>query len=375
MDSSRKIIHWLVVFCFSQLLFAASKPGEFQSLFNGRDLSGWVEMGVPGGFEVENGDLVLKNPRYYPNWLRSEEEYENFELSLEYRMPGWSEAGIVLHAPLYGRISRSGIKIHLRHNNHDEGSHSVGAIYGVLPPLSLSSIEKEWNKLMVVLDWPVLRVELNGTVVQNANMEEHPELRWRLRRGFIGLQDLGREIHFRNIAIRKLPGSENWIELFNGKNLEGWTIQGEAHWKAKGGTIVASNGDGYLITDQSFSSFEFQTYVRTSKHANGGIYYRWGSDQQRIGYEAQIYNILDTTNPTGSIYGVVPALDPDSRDGEWFFMQIISDGPFSAIRINGKTVAQSDALTLPDRGRIAIQMHQRDSQIEFRGLRVRKLSP
>jgi hypothetical protein len=357
------------------VVFTAPLSAEqFEPLFNGRDLSGWVEMGEPGGFVVEDGILQLKNPRYFPSWLRSEKEYENFELSLEYRMPGWSEAGVVIHAPLYGRLSRSGIKIHLRHNNHDEGSHSVGGIYGVLPPLARSAKEKEWNRLEIYVNWPRLRVKLNGVLVQNSDMNQEADLRWRLRRGFIGLQDIGREIHFRNIQIRELPDQEKWIELFNGKNLEGWEVQGDAEWEVIDQKIVARNGDGYLVTEDSFSAFEFQTYVRTSKHANGGVFYRWGdTGRRRRGYEIQIYNVLDTTNPTGSIYGVVPAEDPDSRDGEWFLLQLVSDGNYSMVGIDGKIVVESHNLTHPDQGRLAFQMHQKTAQIEFLKPRVKLL--
>jgi hypothetical protein len=370
MQMALKTVCWYSILLSPTSVFA----GEFVSLFNGEDLSGWVEMGEPGAFVVEDGILLLKNPRYFPNWLRSKNEYENFEFSLEYRMPGWSEAGVVIHAPLHGRISRSGIKIHLRHNNHDEGSHSVGGVYGVLPPLTLNTKEKEWNRLEIYVNWPVLKVRLNGALIQNRDMEQHPELRWRLRSGFIGLQDIGREIHFRNLQIKELPGKEEWIELFNGRDFQGWKVQGDAEWAVENGKIVARNGDGYLITEDSFSGFEFQTYVRTSKHANGGIYYRWGQEGNRLrGYEAQIYNVLDTTNPTGSIYGVVPARDPDCRDGEWFLMQIVSDGNYSMVSIDGKPVAEADDLTHPDRGNIAFQMHHRESWIEFMRPRVKSL--
>jgi hypothetical protein len=205
-------------------------------------------------------------------------------------------------------------------------------------------------------------------------MEQIPELRWRLRSGFIGLQDIGREIQFRNIQIKELPAKEEWIDLFNGHDFQGWRIEGDAEWAVEDGKIVARNGDGYLITEESYQAFEFQTYVRTSKHANGGVYYRWGQEgNRRRGYEAQIYNVLDTTNPTGSIYGVVPARDPDSVDEEWFLMQIISDGKYSMVSVNGETVAETDQLDHPDRGSIAFQMHHKESWVEFLRPRVKSV--
>jgi hypothetical protein len=138
--------------------------------------------------------------------------------------------------------------------------------------------------------------------------------------------------------------------------------------------IVGFDGDGYLISDASFSNFELQVYVRTSKLANGGIFTRWQSDKAR-GYEAQIYNVIEATNPTGSIYGIVPALDPDSRDGEWFLMQIISQGSYQGVRINGQIVAESNKLEIPDQGKIVLQMHAKGTRIEFLNPKVKLLKP
>ena len=374
MSSVRLAYGLLFLLAFQSAWSQTRQEQGFDPLFNGHDLSGWVEMGETGAFVVETPDLVLANPKYYPTWLRTEKEYENFKLSLEFLMPGWCEAGVLLNAPLFGRPSQTGIKIHLRHNDQDEGTHSVGAIYGALAPLVRPlRRQKKWNKLEVHLEWPLLHVRLNGKTIHDTNMELLQELAGRSRSGFIGLQDLGREIRFRNIQIRELPRQEKWIELFNGVDLAGWSVEGDAEWKVSGDRIVASRGDGYLITDESFSAFEFQTYVRTSKNANGGVYYRWNRQVRRRGYEAQIYNVLDTTNPTGSIYGIAPAIDPGTRDGEWFLLQIVSDGSYSAVRINGKLVAEARNLTLPDKGKIALQMHQKDSQIEFLRPRIKLL--
>src|SRR5213594_3933481 len=89
------------IFAALALLEGDARAQDFVPLFNGRDLSGWIEMVKPGGFAVEDGVLVLKTPQNYPNWLRTEKEYENFDLRLEYMMAGWCETGVFLHAPLY----------------------------------------------------------------------------------------------------------------------------------------------------------------------------------------------------------------------------------------------------------------------------------
>jgi hypothetical protein len=343
------------------------------ALFNGRDLAGWKEVGGTEVFTVREGDVVAAPPGPAESWLRSDEEFENFDLSLEFRTPGWSESGILLFAPLHGRPSQVGLKLHLRHDNLEEGARSVGAIYDVLPPLKRVVREQgEWNRLEVLSDWPVLRVKLNGEVIHDLNRDLLPELRWRSRRGYLGLQFLGSPIRFRNLNIRRLPDREDgWISLHNGVDLEGWTVRGQAPWRVQDGGIVSDGGDGYLISRDSFSAFLFQVMVRTSPQANGGVFFRWGGENGR-GYEAQIYNVADATNPTGSIYGFAFARDLRSSDGEWFHLQIISDGGSALVFVNGEKVAESHALTIPDQGNLALQMHS-PGRIEFLNPRVRPL--
>lgn len=360
------------------LVAAGSAAGQdadgFVSLLEGDDLSGWVEMGEPGAFTVADGVLFLERPHNYPNWLRSAEQYENFVLELEYQPVGWAEGGIYLHSPLHGDPARSGVKIHLRHERSEPGLRSTGAIYDVRAPAAAANKAGDaWNRMTIHMNWPRLRVTLNDTLIHDVDMESE-ELRGRLRKGYIGFEDIGTRFRFRNIRIKELPGSEpSWTDLFNGRDLAGWDVEGEAEWRVEDGILVASGGDGVLTNQQSFSGFELQTYFRTTPHANGGLFYRMmDRPEQPNRYEIQIYNVPTATNPTGSIYGIVPAVDAGCRSGEWCFMRLISDGPYSQVHVNGRTVAESDALALPDSGRVAIQNHSQGA-IEYKGLRIKAL--
>lgn len=347
----------------------------FIELFNGEDLTGWVEMGVPGAFTYEGGALVLSEPNNYPNWLRSEDQYENFVLHLEYQTPGWSEGGIYLHAPLHGNPVASGLKIHLRHDRSEVGLRSTGAIYDVQAPIAAANLEDgAWNRLRINLEWPHLRVTLNDVLIHDLNMEHSDELRPRLRRGYIGFEDLGTPFRFRNVRIRELPDTEpEWTVLFNERDLTGWETEGEADWDVVDGKLVTGGGDGVLRSMESFSAFEFQAYFRTSPHANGGIFYRMADRDDLPGhYEIQIYNVPTATNPTGSIYGIVPAADARCRSDQWCLMQLISDGAYSRVLINGETVAEATNLALPDSGRIAIQNHSQ-GMVEYKEVKIKPL--
>jgi hypothetical protein len=202
-------------------------------------------------------------------------------------------------------------------------------------------------------------------------LDSSDALRARARRGYIGFEDIGFEAMYRNITISELPATDRpWTSLFNRTDLAGWSTQGVARWVVEGGTIVGSAGDGFLATDGTYSAYEFQTYFRTSPHANGGIYIRRGDSSG--GIEIQLYNVPGSTNPTGSIYGRVHADELRCRDGEWCQLRIVSDGAYTGVWVNGWKVAESREIVRPDTGRIALQNHS-DGRIEYSDLKVRLL--
>lgn len=68
------------------------------------------------------------------------------------------------------------------------------------------------------------------------------------------------------------------------------------------------------------------------------------------------------------------AHDPPVTPGEWYLLQLFVQGNEGLVRVNGKTVARTDRLSIIRDGHIALQMHREDSTIRFQGVRVRKLS-
>jgi hypothetical protein len=221
------------------------------------------------------------------------------------------------------------------------------------------------------MDWPSLRITLNDVLVQDVMLDAAERFRWRARRGYIGFEDIGFEAKYRSITIRELPGTDTpWTPLFNRTDLKGWTTQGVAKWTVEDGRIVGSTGDGFLLTVSTFSAFEFQTYFRTSPHANGGVYYR--RTESGGGHEIQIYNVPGSTNPTGSIYGRVPADVLRCRDGEWCQLRIVSDGAYTGVWVNGWMVAESWEISRPDVGHLAFQNHSQ-GRIEYLDPKIRPL--
>jgi hypothetical protein len=380
---SIRVSAMFVVFCILPSACVSAQE-DFTSLFNGKDLTGWVPVGTPEAFTVRDQAIYTTGTGPYPSWLRSEKQYENFVLRFEYQTQGWYEGGVLFHAPPEGPGSRLGFKIHLRHDRDDYGARSPGAIYDVAAPRRLVNLPSgQWNRCEVECNWPLLRVTLNGTLIQDINMDANDVLKYRLRKGFLGIQNIGCRAYFRNIQIRPLPDQEHWTSLL-ASGMEGFRLTGKANWQIQPApgpkghgvaglrmgddTLTGQGPDGQATTKQQFEGpFELQVWVKTIVDGNGGVLFHCGGS----GVEVQCFNAPDSTNPTGSLYGIAPARCIVSKDEEWFLLQIFGDGPKAMVLVNGEKVCATDKLKPPYSGGIGFQQHTPGAIIHYRGVRIK----
>ncbi|MBM4026121.1 MAG: DUF1080 domain-containing protein [Planctomycetes bacterium] len=364
---SSQVLTVLVVLCCLPIVSVSAEEG-FISLFNGKDLSGWVPVGTPEAFTVKDEAIYTTGAGPYPSWLRSASEYENFVLRFDYRTQGWYEGGFLIHVPQDGPGSQLGFKIHLRHDRHEYGARSPGAIYDAAAPRSIANLPSgQWNRCEVECHWPRLRITLNGTLLHDLDMATHEALKYRLRRGFLGIQNIGCRAQFRNLQIRPLPDQERWTRLLE-SGLEELTMQGEATWQIENDILTGKGGDGQATTKQQFEGpFELQVWVKTAVNGNGGVLLHCG----RRHVEVQCFNSPDSTNPTGSVYGLAPAQRVVSRDQEWFLMQIFNEGPNVLVLVNGENVCMTNELKPPYAGGIGFQQHTPGAVIQYRGARIK----
>lgn len=369
---------FMILSCLTLTVQAQEVEEGFTSLFNGQNLDGWViEGGDAKTFYVQKGTLYSPGINSYPAWLRSEKTYENFDLRFDFRMEGWCNSGVFYHAPLHGRNSRVGFEYQIDHKDQEPLSiKTCGAVFAAVPPTK-NPINKsgEWNTGRILMDWPNLKHWINDELVVDINVEEHEELKYRLRQGYLGLQDMGYRVWFRNLRIHELPSKIEWTSLFNGVNLDGWYIEGKgAKWEVKDEAIHTFGGTSYLVTENEYEDFALFTYIRTSRNANGGIFLRWkqlqGGDR---GNEIQIENTPDSNYPTGSLYNYVRAEQAHYRDEEWLPMQIFLKGSHLVVRVNGETVVDTNDYPTVREGHISLQMHMDNAWIDFKDIKIRKI--
>lgn len=245
-------------------------------LYNGHDLSGWVPVnGAHDTFRAEGESIVVSGtPKAF---LRTEKQYQNFVLELEWRFSAaGGNSGVLIWAdglPAVGASYPRSIEVQLL----DPGYNPPNAVQGAawftahgdifpiqgaemtaVPPKANKGTRsfptKEttrpapaWNRYRIVAINGELRLSVNGeevTIARDCNP----------RKGYICLESEGAEVKFRNIRIKELPGdalpsdqlamnADGFSSLLNARDFTGWTLPGDAPkvWRVEGNLVSAEN--------------------------------------------------------------------------------------------------------------------------------------
>jgi len=187
---------------------------RMESLFNREDLTGWEAVGGdPGSWQVSDG-MLTATPQG-SGWLSSATMYDNFKLELDYRLPEGGNSGIFMRAPHEGNPAYQGMEIQLLDDYAEEyadlePSQYTGSIYGVKAPSSRATKPAgQWQKMVIRADGPHIKITLNGEIITSSSLvnhmgkvNDHPGLK--RRRGYIGLQNHGSVVEFKNIQITEI---------------------------------------------------------------------------------------------------------------------------------------------------------------------------
>jgi hypothetical protein len=177
------------------------------TLFNGRNLEGWVPL-HGGEWSVEEGAIVGRrgvgwstNPEISGSWLRTEKTYGDFILELEYAINQRGNSGIFIRSGLEQNPAFTGHEMQiLDDHGRQPARFSSGALYdSVSATKNMSKPAGEWNQVKIVARGSRIEVHLNGEMVVNFDSD-------RRREGYIGLQnhDERAVIKFRNIRVTEL---------------------------------------------------------------------------------------------------------------------------------------------------------------------------
>ena len=330
--------------------FSLAQNANWTSLFNGKDLKGWVQYNGKAKYTVEQGEIVGRTVPNEPNsFLSTEKLYGDFILELDLKVNENMNSGIQFRSELNDQNDHCTVtdkhtpnRVHGYQMEIDPSSRAwSGGIYdearrGWLYPLEYNVPAKQafknnqWNHYKIECIGNSIRTWINGIACAHVVDDM-------TAKGFISLQvheinnvkDAGQEVRWKNIRIQTahlkpaapdnifvanlIPNTVSPDEKRNGVRLlwDGLTTNGwrgaykktfpNGTWFVKEGTLnvrgangAESTNGGDIVTEEEFHAFDLQFEFKISDTANSGVKYfvteKENNGGSAIGLE---YQILD----------------------------------------------------------------------------------
>ena len=332
----------------SLFLFCACTPNDgWETLFNGKDFSGLIQLGGKAPFRVENGMLIGKSVMDQPNsFMSTEFDYGDFILEFDVMCDTSLNSGVQFRSesrPDYQHGRVHGYQCEIDPSNrawsggiYDEGRRGWLVTLQGHAPGRAAYHKDDWNRYRVEAFGDTIRIWLNG--VNTANLLDNTT-----SKGFIAFQvhsigkdasKEGKEVKWKNIRImtgnirdhlmegtvipevNRIPNmlssgevAEGWKLLFDGQTTAGWrgahkkVFPGRG-WKIENGEIAVlssgggeATGGGDIVTADEYAAFELSVEFKITEGANSGIkYFVTESEKQKGSAFGLEYQILDDTN-------------------------------------------------------------------------------
>lgn len=299
---------------------SAQKP-NWQPLFDGKTLKGWIQLGGQARYEVKDGVIVGSTVANTPNsFLTTEATYGDFIFECEVNVDEGLNSGIQfrsLSVPTFenGRVHGYQMEIDATDRAFSGGIYDEarrGWLYvPELNPATQTAFRRNntWNLYRIEAIGSTLRTFINGVEVSHVidNMTAQ---------GFICLQvhsiganeEPGKQVRWRNVRIQTgalqptppgnirivnmIPNQLSEAEkkqgfqlLWDGQTTKGWrgaykTAFPEKGWEIRDGELAVKKSDGSestnggdIITTEQFGAFELVFDFNFSEGANSGVKY------------------------------------------------------------------------------------------------------
>ena len=186
----------------------------------------------------------------------------------------------------------------------------------------------------------------------------------------------------------KAPG-EDWVPLFNGKDLSGWTEIGKEKWTVVSGEIngeALTKAYGYLRTKENYKDFHLSMKFKCEGTGNSGVFFhsefKPGTPEITQGLQFEIDCTIG--QHTGGLYGdgrqwiVWPSPENETvvRKGEWNEYLLKVEGNRFVSRLNGVTLVDfTDPRPKSFDGGISLQLHSGGAgDMRFKDILIRDLT-
>jgi hypothetical protein len=260
----------------------------FVPMFNGKDLTGWVNVNcAPGTFFVKDDMIITTGVP--TGFLRTTKQYENFIAEFDWmHVPPKPDAvgnsGFFVWCdplPARGTGYTRGIEVQVLVNLEKEGWYtSQGDLFSIwgatcvpdrphpngwarcLPSENRCKGANEWNHYRVEARNGTIKLAVNGKVVSGIS-------KCNPRKGYLALESEGSECRFKNLKIKELPGASlqpgevadvdrGFKSLYSGVDLAGWKAgpENKGHWQPRDWVLNYDGKGKDLWSEKEYGDFE-----------------------------------------------------------------------------------------------------------------------
>jgi Domain of Unknown Function (DUF1080)/HEAT repeats len=355
----------------------------FESMFNGKDLTGWkglvsnpiarskmtaedllkaeaeANAKAKQDWVIDNGLLVFTG---HGDNLCTVKKYGDFEMYVDWKITEKGDAGIYL---------RGSPQVQIWDTSRREVGAQVGSgglynnkINESKPSTVADNPINQWNNFHIIMKGDRVTVFLNGIkVTDNVVLENYWDRNLPIFvKEQIELQAHGTYVAYRNLFIRELPSDDLTVQLsdeekkqgfevlFDGSNMDKW-VGSKTSYMLKDGVIEVNptgGSGGNLYTAEEYADFEFRFEFQLTPGANNGLGIRApltgdaayvGMELQILDNDAPVYAKLNPYQYHGSVYGVIPSkrgyLKPT---GEWNEQTVVVKGNDVKVTLNGQVI-------------------------------------
>jgi hypothetical protein len=174
--------------------------------------------------------------------------------------------------------------------------------------------------------------------------------------------------------------ASEWTPLFNGKDLAGWTPNGDVAVKIVDGVLSGTQKTpkgGNIISDTKYDDFELRFSYKVDWPANSGIWFRFNG---RRGYQFDI--LKHPKSLSGGLFCpgklfITANMDKSlEKQDDWNEGRVLADGSTLKLWLNGHLVGEAED-TQHTKGSIAIQVHGgknfKNMAIHIRSIEIRPI--
>jgi hypothetical protein len=174
--------------------------------------------------------------------------------------------------------------------------------------------------------------------------------------------------------------------IFNGKDLDGWTIYGTEKWYVEDGLLISESGPdkkyGYLATNKHYKDFEVELEFKQEANGNSGVFIRSTVEGTKVsGWQVEVAPKGLHTGGVYESYGrgwlikPIPEKEKHLKEGEWNTLKISVKGGNLTSWLNGNEMIHiNDEKIGKGAGSIALQIHDGGGiKVKWKNIKVKTL--